>query len=73
MTEHPVQEDAEPPVPALGDELGEIGFIPEAGVYAEQVEGVVAVGLRLENGAEQQPGAPQLDRVVEPAEQTSQP
>ena len=45
VTEHPVQEDAEPPVPALGDELGEIGFIPEAGVYAERIDGVVAVGL----------------------------
>nr|BFE80638.1 hypothetical protein GCM10020093_032390 [Planobispora longispora] len=72
MVEHPVQEHAQAPVAGGGDQPVEVGVVAEPGIDAEVVDRVVAVGLRVEDRAQLQARAAQLDGVVEPVLQVPQ-
>ena len=66
VVEHSVQHDVDAAGTAFVDKPGEVLLIAEAGVDAEVVEGVVAVGGGGEDGAEQKAVAAEFHQVVQP-------
>jgi hypothetical protein len=58
MVEDPVEEISEPPVPARRGQGIEIGVVTEAGVDAQVIGGVVAVGLGGQDRPSARPDAP---------------
>jgi hypothetical protein len=73
VVEHAVQQDAQAAGAGRGDQLVEVLAGAQPRVDAVVVDGVVAVRLGGEHRAQRQPGAAELDRVVEPALQPAQP
>jgi hypothetical protein len=43
VVEDPVQDDAKTPLPGGGGQRQEVGFVPEAGIDPEVVDGVISV------------------------------
>jgi hypothetical protein len=72
VVEHPVEQDAQPAVVRLGDQMVEVGVVAEAWVDAVVVGGVVAVGTGREDRAEGDPRCAQGDRVIEPVDDAAQ-
>ena len=66
VVEHAVEDQPQAALAGGGHQRVEVALVAEPGVDPEVVDGVVAVGLRGEDRAEQQPVAAELDRVVKP-------
>ena len=73
VAEDAVEHEAQPALPAGGDEVVEVGVPSQARVDAQLVQGVVAVAGRGEDRAQQEAGGAQLDGVVQPVQQPAQP
>ncbi len=66
VVEHPVEQHPDAALPARAEQRVGIGVVPEPRVDAQVVDGVVAVGLGVEDRTEQQAVAAQVEQVVEP-------
>ena len=66
MVEHAVEHHVDAALAAGSHEVVEVLVGTQARIDLEVVKGVVAVGDRAENRAEQQPVAAELDQVVQP-------
>jgi hypothetical protein len=73
VVEHAVEQDPQPALARRRDQGVEIGVVAQAGIDAEVVDGVVAVGLGGEHRTERQPGRAQVAGVVEPVDEAAQP
>ena len=66
VVEHRVEHEANAAAMQLAAERGERGVIAEAPVYVEIVGDVVAVGARLEDGAEQERVGAEVLEIIDP-------
>ena len=73
VVEHAVEQHPDAASPAGLEEPVEVGVVAEARVDAEEVGRVVAVGARREHRAQREPGAAELEQVVEPVLQPREP
>lgn len=73
VVENAVEHDVEPALAARRHESLEILLGAQTPVDRHVVEGVVAVGGRFENRAQENAGASELHRVVEPGNQPQEP
>jgi hypothetical protein len=55
------------------DEGGQVVVVPQAWVHPEVVAGVIAVGLGVEDRAELEHVGPEVDEVVQPADESREP
>ena len=73
VVEHPIQQQLDATVPALLHQVGEVLLGAEPRIDPEVIDRVVAVSFAGEDGPEQEPVATQIDQVVQPGLDPSQP
>jgi len=71
VVEHAVEQYPQTAAVRLGNDVVEVGVITESGINSVVIGRVVTMGARGEDRSQRDPGCPQFDGVVEPADQST--